>query len=359
MSENKQGRDGSIDLLRGFAILIVVLGHTITGLTSGSENSAVYRVIWSLQMPLFFLISGYCFRFSRPIASGRDLGAYIVKRSAAYLLPWCVWTFLIRGIIFGQSYFLDPGDIFFHMDKGYWFLASLWTLSLFLGVSSFLSAKMIRNKRSVSALLVTALFYALLAGLLVLTGRFAGMGFFGARLTLYYAPFYFAGYLYSFAGSILSTDSKKKITDIAAALCAVVYIVLMTRFNILKFDDSVKYAALRMIISLTGCIAVCGTLGRIRTDNRGASVLTYTGRHSLEIYLMHYLLLSPLKPETVPKAGTLKALGSVSLNYILTLGITFGIILLLSQNTILQFILFGKKKKNASESIDRRDGSVQ
>lgn len=47
-------RNEFVDVMRGVAILLVVLGHTMTGCTANSESSFLYNVIWSIQMPLFF-----------------------------------------------------------------------------------------------------------------------------------------------------------------------------------------------------------------------------------------------------------------------------------------------------------------
>jgi len=43
-------RDNNVDILRGFAILLVIIGHLNTPFTT---------FIFSFHMPLFFLISGF------------------------------------------------------------------------------------------------------------------------------------------------------------------------------------------------------------------------------------------------------------------------------------------------------------
>ena len=52
-------RNEKVDIVRGFAILIVVLGHIITGIFISPENSFIYKAIWSVQMPLFMILGGY------------------------------------------------------------------------------------------------------------------------------------------------------------------------------------------------------------------------------------------------------------------------------------------------------------
>ena len=49
MIEQKANRNPTIDILRGIAMLMVVLGHTMTGCTINAENSFLFNVIWTLQ----------------------------------------------------------------------------------------------------------------------------------------------------------------------------------------------------------------------------------------------------------------------------------------------------------------------
>ena len=57
-------RNQFVDIMRGIAMLLVVLGHTMTGCTTGAEKSFLFNIVWSLQMPLFILISGYVTRYT-------------------------------------------------------------------------------------------------------------------------------------------------------------------------------------------------------------------------------------------------------------------------------------------------------
>jgi fucose 4-O-acetylase-like acetyltransferase len=124
--KNDSSRNQLIDLLRGIAIMFVVFGHTMVGTTVNSTNSILFNIIWTLQMPLFFLISGYVTKYSSQIINFKDLLLFIKRKTVAYILPWLSWTLLIRGIVFSQSNFLDFRYILWNMDAGYWFLFSIW-----------------------------------------------------------------------------------------------------------------------------------------------------------------------------------------------------------------------------------------
>lgn len=107
MQAKAEYRNQFVDIMRGIAMLLVVLGHTMTDCTVDSQQSFLFNIIWSLQMPLFILISGYVTKYSRPISDGKGLWKYIKRRTSAYILPWAVWSFVVRGIIFGQDGFLN------------------------------------------------------------------------------------------------------------------------------------------------------------------------------------------------------------------------------------------------------------
>lgn len=55
--ENAKNRDPFVDIMRGIAMMLVVLGHTMTGCTKGAENSFLYNIVWSLQIPFLFWLA--------------------------------------------------------------------------------------------------------------------------------------------------------------------------------------------------------------------------------------------------------------------------------------------------------------
>ena len=44
---------------------------------------------------------------------------------------------LVRGIIFGEDGFLNVKHLLWNMDSGYWFLATIWTISMIFGIAFF------------------------------------------------------------------------------------------------------------------------------------------------------------------------------------------------------------------------------
>lgn len=251
-------RNQFVDIMRGIAMLLVVLGHTMTGCTTGAENSFLFNIVWSLQMPLFILISGYVTRFSRDVQDVAGLWKFVKRRTIAYLLPWLVWSLLVRGIIFGEGNFLNIKWLLWHMDSGYWFLATIWTISMIFGLSNFLARKIAKESGIKRQLFILA-FYLVGLAVLAAIGLVAGLSFFAIKLTLYYMPFYFAGYLYGqYRDGIMGIKWGKTAVDIVIAVCLAIWLFIMTRYHLYALPDNGMAIVLRALSSIAGCIAVCG-----------------------------------------------------------------------------------------------------
>lgn len=88
-------RNTYIDYLKGIAIIMVVLGHC------WKLPQDVFRLIYSIHMPLFFAISGY-------LLAGREdepLGRFIIKKAKSLLIPYivfCLISCVFRVVILGK-----------------------------------------------------------------------------------------------------------------------------------------------------------------------------------------------------------------------------------------------------------------
>lgn len=332
----RAARNRTVDILRGLAMLMVVLGHTMSGSSANSEASFLFQVVWSLQMPLFFLISGYVTRYTRPMETGSCLLKYIAKKTVAYLLPWVVWTFGVRGLLWGQSGFLNLKHLLRHMDSGYWFLFSLWMISMLFGFAQFAARKHTGRKNTAIIFLVSILGVAILGCL----GLTAGLSFLCIKLTIYYIPFYLLGHIYG------KYDPKipEKVKQIVVPICLVVWLAIILRINLYSIADGIYGIALRAMASLCGCIAVSGTMANLQSKASGkvSGFLEHVGNHSLEIYLIHYLLLNMIQLSTQPLWPSVTAVALVAVNYALTLVSTIVVANLLNTNKLMRKFLFGK-----------------
>ena len=148
-SRAEQSREIALDILRGIAILIVVLGHAIQASLLEGESSFIWsELILNFQMPLLFCISGYSAGFS---FSSNDTKKFIVKKIKRLLIPYVVWEsvhYLVVCIVpsdykvFGGISFIKE---FFISD--FWFLRVLFIYYVVLWIYNILFDLFhIRNK---------------------------------------------------------------------------------------------------------------------------------------------------------------------------------------------------------------------
>lgn len=343
--EKTRKRNQFVDIMRGIAMLLVVLQHTMSGCTIGAEKTFVFNIAWSLQMPLFILISGYVTKYSRPISDGKGLWKYIKRRTIAYMLPWAVWSFLVRGVLLGQSSFFNIKNLLWNMDSGYWFLATIWTISTIFGSVSFIAERVSKRnilKKQIMLLVCYLTGMALLVGI----GALLGMSFFAIKLTLYYMPFYYAGYLYGqLDDKIMESENGKRVIDCVVAVCFAIWLFVILRYSLYEMSDSGFAIILRAATSLSGCIAMCGLCKGIFSNKiGGGKILAWIGEHSLEVYLMHYLALSLIKLDKEPIFYSPMGLSLVLMNYIITIVLTVMVIIAINKNSMLMFTLTGKKQ---------------
>ena len=414
MQAKIDNRNQFVDIMRGIAMLLVVLGHTMTGCTVDSQKSFLFNIIWSLQMPLFILISGFVTKYSRPISDGKGLWKYVKRRTVAYMLPWAVWSFLVRGIIFGEDGFLNVKHLLWNMDSGYWFLATIWTISMIFGIASFIAEQVSKENLLKKQ---TVLLGCYLVGMVLLVGIGAilGLSFFAIKLTLYYMPFYYAGFLYGqFDDRMKESEIGKKIIDSVVAICFVVWLFVILRFPLYEMSDGGFAIILRAATSLAGCIAVCGlcrgifsskiggyscmgrralvgsvshTLSASQLDQVGQSAdsvqsggaepgsgqlcdygstycdgnsddeqkcrakiciirkekvsdfFLWAGKQSLQIYMMHGLLLNIFKSSVAIQFSSIEGYLLTAGNFALTVGLCAVVIRLLDQNAVLKKVL--------------------
>lgn len=52
-------RDGRLDCIKGIAISLVIIGHILQICYEDYSSTFLYNIIWTLQIPLFVIVSGY------------------------------------------------------------------------------------------------------------------------------------------------------------------------------------------------------------------------------------------------------------------------------------------------------------
>ena len=297
-------------------------------------------------MPIFFIISGYLTRYSTKITNIKLLCSFIGRRTFSYLLPWLIWTTIVRGLLLKETIYLDLLYILSHMAVGYWFLATIWTISMIFGISDYLSNKLTGNKLVNAAFHV---FFSLLGlAFLLIIGCSYDMGFFAIKFTIYYLPMFLIGYSYGqLQNWLYGLKKASKLIDVIIAISFTLWLLSISNFNFFISPDDTIFSVFRFFVSILGCITVIGlfTSKKELPFKQIRTFLNWVGKHSLEVYLTHYLFLG-LAP-SLDKQTLLSMDGviTLTLNYTLTLFLTILTIRIINCNSILNKVLFYKRSE--------------
>lgn len=124
-------RDEYYDIIKGFAIWLVVLGHCWQTFCSDWEDTILAKIIIMFHMPLFIAVSGY---FFLPSVSKYSLKDNIKRKFLRLYLPSFSWG-LVSVIIF-LSYKLISNkehEMLYFINllfTGMWFLTALFLISI-------------------------------------------------------------------------------------------------------------------------------------------------------------------------------------------------------------------------------------
>ena len=228
MIYKEESRDLLADVLKGFGIILVVLGHCIqTG--SGSEfleNAAyfedkLYQFIYTFHMPLFMAVSGYyAWNSINRAASLQDVKTMIKKKCVCMIAPNLAWKLL------EMAYAASTGGYIYHNFEmlcrdflvgtltNFWFL---WAV-----LYSFLLVCIMHYRFKDSAWIYALIFIAMF---------FTPDGL-GLNAYKYMLPYYLIGFYVNQNKSLLpigGLNQRKKM--LAAFLCGIIFFALASFFN--------------------------------------------------------------------------------------------------------------------------------
>lgn len=112
-----------IDILKGIAIILVVMGHMFVPYTDYLQ-SPINQMIYSVHMPLFIFLSGLVFHLSQSKKATRTT---IIKRALSLLLPFFCFSAVY---CFAKNISYTDMLLKNEMHNGYWFSLVLFEIIL-------------------------------------------------------------------------------------------------------------------------------------------------------------------------------------------------------------------------------------
>ncbi len=282
----KGNRLGYIDACRGFAILLVILGHVVQYLycSQSFDNNVIFRTIYSFHMPLFFFLSGFVSK--RMNVSCYKFVGISVKRILQLLPPFCIW-----GIYLNKLSYSEPVYTFFiRPDHSLWFCFHLLLLILYCNFMLYLVQFLPRKGKEID-------FLILVVGYVVLKfisiRNTSDLGY--TSMLTYYYPYYACGIL---LGVYKDTIRNKKyiwIITMLSILCFLFLSSIWYRIPSAIPDDAQNYVNTfnhnlyyRYFTASTGIIASITLFSQFKSFG---DYIIKLGQNSLGIYVIHQILL--------------------------------------------------------------------
>lgn len=273
------GRIAWLDLVKLFAIFLVVLGHCVQQFNSGYREMPVFVALSSFHMPLFMMLSGYLLDYDKIIMGG---GKLLTKRFMQLMFPSLLWISVIWCVelLVGRAHLPLARSLWY----GLWFLKSLFACTLLLVVTSVLM------RGRISAVGVSVLLSQLTL--------FVPHLWFLQLCTMY--PCLIAGI---YVKDLLSRSRRQTVlvTSVACVLLAsmIPFInsdtVFPDLYPMLTDDWPSTYLVLlfKLMVGITASVAILGLFKMLFEDLKPSILtkLSSLGRFTLEIYILQALLL--------------------------------------------------------------------
>lgn len=272
----------SIDRLKGFAILLVVMGHvSVFCYRTGADT--MDRFIGSFHMPLFMFLSGIVTKTS--IAPSFEIHKWI-RKMCALLLPLCVFGICFTLYYTGTSRLENiPSKVWSFISSnnkmGYWYL---FDLALFYVTIPLYSLNK-HNKWWIDAaigIFVEALFYI---------GWKPENTFTDVMCLLNAAsfyPFFVMGYMVRKYNMMSWLQKNNWIFTIS-----LISYVLMLAFPL--HSHVLHTLTWRVLMPMTGILtSLLFFANRENNDSQVEKQLSFIGKHTLDIYVLHYFLIGSI-----------------------------------------------------------------
>lgn len=276
-------RNETIEKLRVFAILIVVVGHSIIiydsswGIYSTNNQNQFFYIMKQfiniIQMPLFIIISGFLYSNT---CRKYTLKSIIIKKAKRIIIPFLlvaiIWMVPLRLIAEYQP-FVEKGyiksliSVIIGIDSGHlWYLPTLYALFIII----YIANKVVESKGKIAEVIIFIIFLIC-------------YGIAGKTTSILFISNILRNLIYFYIGFLIS--KKQKEPEFRFDLL-IIYIVLSV-IIVFCIEQTYIKQVLNFITAVTGFYALYGVFEKTKI-NKYTKVLD---RNSFAIYLLHSPLL--------------------------------------------------------------------
>lgn len=264
-----------IDRLKGFAMISVVMYHTILGSLNDNwhyaENDPLSFLFYSYQMPLFMFLSGLM------VTEARN-GYKALQKFMLFMVP-CISFGILKTFVY-HSGILD----FLSQDVkgGYWYL---WVLAFFY---VFLWASEVCLERIPTSWIkdiITAAAIYLMMRLMSTISPYLVSGILGLNSMISMWPFFMLGYLVRKYNWLHKIYEMPIVYSLAILSIAPLYLIFSSK-TFIHFIQLLNIAFIIVLMVLFHA--------REKKESVFEKMLGNIGRNSLDVYILHYFFLSAI-----------------------------------------------------------------
>ena len=327
-------RNKTIDAIKGFAIILVVLAHAIQRNILNSESNIIGLLINSFHMHLLMFLSGYVVAHS----ISKPEYKWLFKKFIRLMIPFLIWSiimFYMRNFDFsGLIYFGDAfkdGLIHSLLNCFLFPWISLWFLYVLFIFYALLPILRIIEKKT--GMIIYVIIFLLLQFIPV--SPFAAFGLYQVR---WLCMFFFGGYLMHI--------HQDKIPDIKLVYKLIIIFsfpllfIIYQYFNLARMwfypwpisPTNAMLLTFKYLLAWSGIAATWMIISSIRSTYI-LRPLSYIGLFTLDIYVIHLTVLRLGVGE-----GYIKVLTVTVFAIVISLIISW----LIRKSKILTLILFGQ-----------------
>lgn len=322
-----------LDIMKGFTIFLVVLGHAL-GEVSSKNPLNIW--IYAFHMPFFFMLSG--FLSLKTVKSGKGYLINIKNKFISLMIP-----FIICGICYSLSSDLLPDFIWSVHHAGYWFLFSLFTMwIIFLSIHLLLNVLHLQRYIVIEAICLICPFFI---GNIIMTHLSPNIvNALSLPYTIADYRFFILGY---YLGRFWSQYHQKeclfcKFLDGHITQACSIIIFLGLGFYLMHGNDG-RFMTIKQVLL---CISLFIFLYNYKSflNQIAANILAFCGYNSLIIYVFHYLFICQFSYKPIEElpigAQTIIAI-------IITIIVIIASLIIANpfrNNKILAFLFLGQRK---------------
>lgn len=261
-----------IDQLKGFAIILVVMGH-IAEKSMNITTTPFNEFYGSFHMPLFMFLSGIFAYKSFNDWNVCEIMNFLKKKVTRILFP-----FFVIGGVYSLMFCGNIADVYLGVSSGYWFLPALFYCML-LGLIVYWLINIIGILNNpLWQLVMHGAFWGLLI-ILYYKGWLEHIPYCLHAIKMY--PFFLMGTFFSrckaFKDKVIYSNYLFTIAILGYILCLMYQHVMPTNLNY------TGYFAIIILVHLF-----------VKYSQYITPKLSFIGKYSLEIYVFHWFLLPTL-----------------------------------------------------------------